>query len=85
MSINAVEIEQARSRISDTAQSMLTGECSYIEGARRICDMLRQAKLDSFEEPFVRFVAITSETDEVPVEDLRERWHPEAKTKLASQ
>lgn len=47
--------------------------------------MLAQAKLDSFDKPFIIFVGIADETDEVPVGDLRGRWHPEAKTKLASK
>ncbi len=44
--------------------------------------MLDSARLDRFEEPFVAFVAITSETDAVPIGELRERWHADARTKL---
>ena len=85
MNINAMEIERTRARIRDTAQSMLDGKCCYIEGARRICDMLEEARLDRFDKPFVTFVVIASETDEVPVGHLRDRWHPETKITLASK
>jgi hypothetical protein len=82
MSINDAYITQMRQRIAATAEGMLSGQCSYIDGARRINDMLDSARLDRLEEPFVAFVAITSETDAVPIGELRERWHADARTKL---
>lgn len=85
MSINFAEIEQARARIVDTAQEMLAGRISYIEGTRAICGMLNAARLDQLQDPFVNFTAIDSETDAVPVGDVRERWHPDARLKLAAE
>ena len=41
--------------------------------------------MDNLEEPFVHFTAIESETDTVPIGDVRERWHREAKIKLAAE
>ncbi len=84
MTINVPEIEQARARIVDTAQEMLAGRISYIEGTRAICGMLNAAGLDHLQDPFVGFTAIDCETDGVPIGDVRERWHPEARLKLAA-
>jgi hypothetical protein len=85
MTIDATEVEQLRTRISDTAQCMLDGRCSYIEGTRQILGMFDKARIDRLSEPFITFVAIGSATDEVPVGALREGWHPEAKIKLAAK
>jgi hypothetical protein len=82
MSINDGYIALTRQRIAETAETMLSGQCSYIEGARRIDDMLDSARLDRFEKPFITFVAIASETDAVPIGELREQWHVEARKKL---
>lgn len=85
MSIDAPYIEQMRAKIIDTARRMLAGQLSYIEGVRGICGMLSDAQLDNLEEPFVGFTAIDSETDAVPIGDIRERWHPEVKIRLAAE
>jgi hypothetical protein len=61
---------------------MLGGECSYVEGTPLIYDSLDAAHLDRREQPFIVFVGIASETDEVPVGEVRERWHPAAKIKF---
>lgn len=82
MSINDGYIAQTRQRIAATAECMLSGQCSYIDGARRISDMLDGARLDRLGEPFVAFVVITSETDAVPIGELRDRWHADARIKL---
>lgn len=85
MTISGPEIEQIRMRIIDTAKRMLSGRMAYVEGTRVICGMLSAARLDHLEEPFVGFTAIDSETDAVPIGDVRVRWHPEAKMKLAAE
>jgi hypothetical protein len=85
MSLNAPEIERCRAQIVATAEAMLSGDCSYVEGVRAICGLLRNARIDPFDEPFVTFVAIDSETDAVPVGRLREQWHPEAKVRLQDE
>jgi hypothetical protein len=83
MSINFDHIVQTRTKIAETAQTMLDDKLSYIEGCRLICDLLRPARLERLEAPFVVFVAVESETDTVPMGEVRERWHPEAKVRLA--
>ena len=85
MSLNAIDIEQSRAKISATAKVMLSGECSFIEGVRAICGLFKRARIDQAAEPFVTFVAIDSETDAVPIGAVREKWHPEAKLKLAAE
>ena len=84
MSLNAIDIERSRERIGTTANAMLSGECSYIEGVRAIYGLFEEARIDGFAEPFVTFVAIDSETDAVPIGRFLEQWHPDAKLKFAT-
>jgi len=85
VSLNAPEIEQSREQISVTAKAMLSGNCSYIEGVRAIRGLFESACIDQFDEPFVAFVAIDSETDAVPVGRFRELWQPDAKVRFKEE
>jgi hypothetical protein len=85
MSFSAYYVQQCRDRITELAQTMMNGERPYIEGIRLILDLTNPARLDQIEEPFVNFLAIYSQTDDIPVGELREKWHPEAKIKLGPE
>src|ERR1700722_9284950 len=85
MSINLEYIAQARTEIAEVCQTMLGGTLSYIEGSRLVCQLLKAANLEQLEPPFVTFVAISSETDNVPVGKFRDQWHPEAKIRHAQE
>ncbi|KRR22284.1 hypothetical protein [Bradyrhizobium retamae] len=78
MSWNESEILAARGRILKTAQDMLTGKLSYIEGARKIVAAGRTARLDEWDPDLVPFVGIVSETDALPFGDMREHWQAAA-------
>jgi len=85
MRINLSYIEQVRTQIIYTAQDMLDGKRSYIEGSRMIASLIEPAHLNRHEPPFLKVIAISSETDNVPVGQIRDRWHPEAKLKLEEE
>jgi len=82
MNADADYVAKARKLVLDTARRMLGGECSYIEGSRVICGLLEQARLDSSKKPFVDFIGIDSETDDIPLGQMRERRSEEAKAKF---
>jgi hypothetical protein len=71
------EAQVARREIGETARRMLTGSLSFIEGARRIVGLSHNAKLN-FDPDIVPFVGIDSETDALPIGDVRRHWAPEA-------
>jgi len=79
MSINVTSILQAQEAIAKSAEAMLAGELSYIRGARHICGLFDEARVNPFVEPFVTFVSVSSETDIVPFGWMRENWHPETR------
>ncbi|MBA9069071.1 hypothetical protein FHR71_002821 [Methylobacterium sp. RAS18] len=74
MSIDAAYIERCRSEIASTAQGMLNGDCSYIEGSRRILQSLKGAGISDRQKPFLVFASIDSETDAIPVGKQLEHW-----------
>lgn len=76
------EAEQARVKMAETAQAMLNGTLSFIEGARQIASLREQAKLNRFDPDIIPFVAIDSETDALPFGPIRRLWAPDALAKL---
>lgn len=76
------EAEAARQQIIQTAQSMLDGTLSFIEGARLIGHLRWEAGFPDFDPDILPFVAIDSETDALPIGDVRKLWAPDALQKL---
>ncbi|WP_152276690.1 hypothetical protein [Methylorubrum populi] len=78
MSYDLAHIEQCRAEIAVTAQQMLDGKCSYIEGSRKILLKLRGARIDCYMKPFIIFTAIDSETGAIPVGTQLGYWADDA-------
>jgi hypothetical protein len=78
MSIDASRIMAARHAILEAAQEMLTGELSYIEGARKIKQAWFSSRLDESDPDFLAFVGIDSETDALPFGEMRAHWQAAA-------
>jgi len=76
------EVEQARLKLAAIALAMLTGTISFIEGARQIVPLARQAKLDDFDPDIVPFICVDSETDAFPFNQVRAHWAPDALAKF---
>jgi hypothetical protein len=57
---------------------MLAGEMGVIEGSRRLNDLRTELGLHHLDDDFVGFVAIDSETDGLPIGDVRKLWAEEA-------
>jgi hypothetical protein len=75
-------VENVRREIARIARSMLRGEISFIEGARRIS--ARRLSAELCDDPDIEaFVLIDSETESIPIGDAARRlWAPEALAKL---
>jgi hypothetical protein len=71
----------ARREIGKTAKAMLSGVTSFIEGARTLAGLRFSAGLERDPDLTV-FVAIDSETDALPMGDVRKLWNPDALAKL---
>jgi hypothetical protein len=74
--------DRARREIAGAARAMLSGALSFIEGARLICSLRWRAELADFDPDILAFIGIDSETDTLPIGNVREHWVPEALAKL---
>jgi hypothetical protein len=75
------DVERARSKIAEALESALGGKVSFIDAARTVAPLVESAGFDRLAEPFVTFVAIDSETDDLPVARVRELWQPDSVAK----
>jgi hypothetical protein len=66
--------------IAQHARAMLDGKLSFIEGARKIAGARFAAGLDHDPDILV-FAAIESDTDALPIGQVRESWQAEALAK----
>jgi hypothetical protein len=67
-----------RAKIVEVAQAMLDGALGIIEGSRRLNDLRAAIGIYHLDEDFVGFVAIDSETDMLPICDVRKHWNGQA-------
>lgn len=74
----------ARSEIGRIARAILAGAISFIEGAREINGLRFAADLEC-DPDIVPFVGIDSETDSLPLGEVRRLWNPDALAKLQSK
>lgn len=78
MSVDEAIIEEAKAALVHAAQAMLDGRLSFIAGAREVTRLWRTARLPDFHPCILAFTGIDSETDSVPLGELRAMWHPAA-------
>jgi hypothetical protein len=79
MSLPEIIAFSNRQRVIAVAQQLLTGRIGVIEAARQI-NAFRgdRVGLDEFDPDFVTFLAIDSETDDLPVVETRDHWAADA-------
>ncbi|HEY1613892.1 MAG TPA: hypothetical protein VGF97_09410 [Rhizomicrobium sp.] len=80
--INQLTIERAKKDIALTARRMLAGSVSFIEGSRKIISLQAAANIRENDPDFHAFLGISSETDALPLGEIRSLWNPEALVKL---
>jgi hypothetical protein len=64
-------------KVVTAAQSILSGELGVIAGARQLCGLGHQIGADR-DPDFTFFVAIESESDHLPIGEVRQHWNQEA-------
>lgn len=80
----ALEANVAWRLLADAADRMLTGELSFLDGARVILAHRRSARIPEDDPDIAAFVAVESETDHLPVGAQRRYWSNEALHEKAS-
>jgi hypothetical protein len=64
-------------KIVAVARAVLAGELGIIVGARQLCGLGHQIGADR-DADFTFFVGLDSETDHLPIGDVRQHWNEEA-------
>ncbi|MBA2433551.1 MAG: DUF2489 domain-containing protein [Chthoniobacterales bacterium] len=79
MSLPEVIAHSNRQKVVAVAQELVNGRIGVLEAARQI-NAFRgdRVALDEFDPDFVTFLAIDSETDDLPLGDARCHWAPDA-------
>jgi hypothetical protein len=70
--------DNARNRVVEIAQHILSGRVGVIQGARALRDIRSTVTQDALDPDFLPFIVIDSETDTLPVGDVRKFWDAEA-------
>lgn len=78
-------VASVRGRIAATAASMLDGTLPFLEGARALVALRREAEVRDDDPDFLAFVAADSETDALPIGAVRKLWADEALERLEPQ
>ena len=67
-----------RSEVANTAQLVRDGEMSVVEGAWKLSALRHEVSRKDFDDDFMLFVAIASETDHLPVGEVRKQYSQDA-------
>jgi len=74
-----------RSEVAKVARELRDGCISVVEGAWRLSALQREVTRADFDDDFMLFVAIASETDHLPVGEVRRRYSKAALQKADSE
>jgi hypothetical protein len=64
-------------KVVAAAQSILSGELGVVAGARQLCGLAHQVGADR-DPDFIVFIGIDSESDHLPIGEVRQQWNPDA-------
>ena len=76
-STNEPEILRAQSEVVSTARGMVSGAIGIVDGARRLTKLGHALGVDR-DPDFTFFVGVDSETDHLPVGEVRRHWAADA-------
>jgi len=75
MSLPEIIVAANRQKVAQIAEEVLDGRVGIIAGARRISTLCGgHVGLDEFDPDFRTFIAIDSETDDLPIGQTRQHW-----------
>jgi len=67
-------VQKQRARVGEVAKGMLDGSIDYLEGARELSSLRHQIEVQDGDQDFIVFVAVDSETDNLPIGKPRQFW-----------
>lgn len=75
-------VDSTRRQVVETAQSMLDGQLSFLIGSRRLAALRHEVDVAGSDADFLIFVGIASETDDLPLGEVRQYWSAQALARL---
>ncbi|WLI89485.1 DUF2489 domain-containing protein [Massilia sp. R2A-15] len=75
-------VNSKRRQVVETAQAMLDGQLCYLIGSRRLSALRHEVDIANSDADFLIFVGIDSDTDALPLGEVRRHWSAEALAKL---
>ena len=72
-------------RVVEVASAILRGELGVIEGSRLLCALRFRVSTLDHDPDFLPFVGIDSETDHLPIGEVRQLWASDALVRLAPE
>jgi hypothetical protein len=82
MSLPGIIVATNKRKVAQIAQAVLDGRVGIIAGARQISALCGgHVGLDESDPDFRTFIAIDSETDDLPVGPIRQHWSPDSLAK----
>lgn len=75
---NERQIRDVKGKAVETAKDMLEGRVGIIEGSRLMQKLLWQTEITEDDPDLLSFMAIDSETDDLPVGEERRHWSTQA-------
>jgi hypothetical protein len=76
------DVATVRLRIAETAAQMLDGSIEFLEGVRLLTGLRSKADIKDDDEDFSVLDDVDSETDGLPLGDVRRHWATEALERL---
>lgn len=71
-------LEAQSKKVVEIAQDILSNKKGLIEGARLLVSLRPTVTSDAFDPDFIPFIALASETDDLPIGNEREFWASDA-------
>ena len=72
------ELTRQRQNVVRVARAMLDGQLGVIDGSRQLCALRSRVSPLDFDPNFLPFVGIDSETDHLPIGEVRQHWAADA-------
>jgi len=75
-------VQKQRQRVGNIAKEMIDGTIDYLEGAREVSILFHEVEVSQDDPDFIAFVAVVSETDNLPIGESRKYWAKESLVRL---
>ena len=75
-------IQATRAKPVEICSGILAGRIHLLEGSHALASLRWDVDVDERDPDFLTFAAISSETDALPIGDVRTHWAPEALARL---